>query len=188
MMMLAPILAGSATAGVSAAVPASVAAAGFGAIGGGAVAGSSFSLAGLLSGGFSVVSGLASIAKGNAQAQSLEDQSLWEQFNARQELTRGKTEAVAALKAGNDAVAAAQVAGFASGLQSSGSVTQAKLDASSDAQLNADLATEQAMAAAGARRGEAARLRSDAASARRGGVFDAIGTWGTALGQFAATG
>lgn len=177
MMMLAPMLAGSATAG-------GVAAAG----GAAAAAGSGFSLAGLLSGGFSVVSGLASIAKGNAQASNLEDQALWDEFNARQELTRGKTEAVAALKAGNDAIAAAQVAGFASGLQSSGSVTQAKLDASGDAQLNADLANEQAMAAAGARRGEAARLRSDASAARRGGLFDAFGSIGTAIGRFAATG
>lgn len=171
MMMLAPILAGSATA-----------------TGAAGVVSSGFSLAKLLSGGFSVVSGLASIAKGNAEAASLEDQALWSEFNASRELTRGKEEAVNALKAGNDAIAAAQVAGFASGLQSSGSVTQAKMDAARDATFNADNARDSAFIAAGARRGEAARLRSDASAERRGGIFGAFTTIGGAFGRFASTG
>lgn len=187
MMLMAPILAGSATAASAGAVASGAAAAGFGAIGGGAAAGG-FSLASALSGGLSLVSGLASIAQGNADAANLRDKAAWEDFNASRELTRGRQETVAALQAGNDAVAAAQVAGFASGLQSSGSVLNAKLDAIRDTEFNVATSRDEAMIMAGARRGEARRLREDAKSARMGGWMNAFGTWGSGLGRFARTG
>lgn len=174
MMMLAPILAGSATAGGAAAATGAAA--------------SGFSLAGALSGGLSIVSGLASIAQGRSEAAQLNDKAAWEDFNASRELTRGRAEAAAAMKAGNDAVAAAQVAGFASGLQSSGSVVEAKMDAMRDAEFNVSMARDEAFISAGARRGEARRLREDASAARRGGWMNAFGTWGSGLGRFARTG
>jgi hypothetical protein len=187
MMMLAPILAGSALS--SAAVASGAAAAGFGAIGGGAVAaGTGFSLASVLSAGFSAVSGLASIAKGNAEAADLRDKAAWADFNAARSTTKGQQDANAALRAGNDAIAAAQVAGFASGLAGSGSVTQAKLDASRDAQFNVNAARDAAAVEAGSYRGEAVRLRSDAGSARTAGFFNGFLSLARGFGRFAETG
>jgi hypothetical protein len=178
MMLLGPILAGSATAAGAAGAVGSAA---------GAV-GSGFSLAGALSGGLSIVSGLASIAQGRAESAQLLDKSAWESFNEKREVARGRSETIAALRAGNEAIAAAQVAGFASGLQSSGSVMQAKLDAARDTEFNVGMARDEAAIAAGARRGEAARLKRDAGWARFSGWTNALGTWGGALGRFRSTG
>jgi hypothetical protein len=176
MQLLAPLIGGSATAAA-------------GAAGGGISFGTILSAgAGIISAGAGIASGLARIAQGRAEAAHLNDQAAWEDFNARQELTRGRAEAVDSIKMANDAIAAAQVAGFASGLAGEGSVNRAKEAAMRDAEYQVSMSRSDAEIRAGARRGEASRLRADARAAKTAGVFGAVAEWGQTIGRFARTG
>lgn len=153
-----------------------------------AAAGGGFSLSAMLAGGAGVVSGLASLAKGSAEGTALESSALFEEFNGKQELLRGRSEALEVARAANEAIAAAQVAGFASGLAGSGSVTRAKESAMEDAEFQIGMTRSAAAMQAGARRGSAARMRSEATGARRASLFTALGSFASGASRFAETG
>ena len=137
-------------------------------------------LLGALAGVSGIASGLASIARGNAEASSLIGQAEFEEFNAKQELLKGRSHALTAMRAANDAVASVQVAGFASGLTGAGSVATAKREAFEEGDFQVDMARSNAAIEAGIRRGTAASLRRDVGWARFSG-------WAEGVGQFAQT-
>ncbi len=151
-------------------------------------AGSIGSFMSVLAAGTGIASGLATLAQGRAQATSLESAAKFEDFNGKQELLRGRAEALEVVRQSNDAVAAAQVAGFASGLAGTGSVTTAKQNSLRDAEYQIGMTRDAAMIQAGARRGAASRYRMEAGGVRTGSIFGALGQWGSTLGRFGQTG
>lgn len=132
------------------------------------------SLGTILSVGGSIASGLASIAAGNARASALESQAEVEDFRAKQELIKGREEVVKSLELLNDDLAAMTVAGYAAGLQPSGSVEAAKNDAIEAGEFSVATARDNADVASGMRRTSARNLRQDAKSARSGGIWGAL--------------
>lgn len=121
-----------------------------------------------------VVGGLASIRSGQAQEAALEAQAQDETLRANQETINGREVALDAMKKLNDNLAAITVAGYASGLQSSGSVESAQREAMDVGEANMTMARENSRFAAAARRGQANQLRAEGAAARQEGIFGAI--------------
>lgn len=127
-----------------------------------------------LSGLSTVVGGLASISAGRQQEAALEAQAQDEELRASQETLNGREVALNAMKKLNDDMAAITVAGYASGLASSGSVEAAQREAQQVGEANMASARENSRFAAAARRGQARQLRVEGAGARQQGLFGAI--------------
>lgn len=145
------------------------------AIGGaGAAAGAGGGLTSLFSLGSTVVGGLASIASGRQQASALEAQADQDRFQATQDELQGRQEAVNIIRKLNEDMGAGIVAGFASGLQSSGSTMVALEEAQKAGERNADMSRLQGRASAAARRVSAQQRIVDARGARSAGIFGAI--------------
>lgn len=148
--------------------------------GGGAAAGaagaasSGLSVGGFLSGLSTVVGGLASIAAGAQQKAAMDQQAMDEETRAVQETINGRTQALEAMKKLNDDMAAITVAGYASGLQSSGSIEQAQTEAQRIGETNMNMARDNSKFQAAARRSQAKQNRIEGRGAMTGGIFGAI--------------
>lgn len=127
-----------------------------------------------LSGLSTVVGGLASIRAGQAQEEGLLAQAEDEKLRANQETLNGRQVALDAMKQLNDNLAAITVAGYASGLQSSGSIETAQREAIDVGEANMTMARENSRFAAAARRGQARQLVREGAAAREEGIFGAV--------------
>lgn len=135
----------------------------------------------ILSGGFTALSALSSIAQGQAMSNLYTQQANVEELAARQELLQGRAVAVQQLRDLNEAVGSIRAAGYASGLAGSGSVNQAAQDAIERGNFAIDLTRDTAAMRAGARRTRAAGLRFQGGFARRMGVWQAFETATTYL-------
>lgn len=150
---------------------------GGGAAAGGAAAGAAaggLSATSIFSGLATVVGGLASISAGKQQANALENQAVQEDTQAVQETLNGRQEALTSLRKLNDDMAKIAVAGYASGLESSGSVATAQAEALDVGNANIATARENSRFQSASRRGQAKQLRTDARAARTGGIMGAI--------------
>lgn len=134
----------------------------------------------LISGGLSVVSALGSIGESQAQATALESQALMEDFNARQEILKGKQEQIAAQTELNDVLAANVAGGFARGLTGAGSVAGASEEAIRKSEQEIDITRQSAKIRAGQRRAQGREFRTEAAAKRTTGLFKAATTIGKA--------
>lgn len=145
-----------------------------------------------LSGGLSLAtglfSGLATIAQGLQAGAVAESQAAFEEFSARQELLRGREEALRSVEQLNKDLAASVVAGFASGLQPSGSVHAAQVAAIKDGNYQINLERDNAEIAAGGRRLSARQLRAEASAKRFSGVVGGATRIGSTFADFAKTG
>jgi len=130
--------------------------------------------------GSSLVSGLAAIQAGGARAAELRGQANQAEFEADQELVKGEQETANALAALNDDLGRAVVAGFANGLQGSGSVQVAIDEAREEGQFNVNTARDNAIIQSSLRRTNARQLRQSASAERDTGLFAAVGRVGQA--------
>lgn len=137
-------------------------------------ASSGLSLSSVFSIGSTIVGGLASIAAGNQQAAAMEAQADQDDIQATQDELAGRQEAVNAIRRMNEEMGAGVVAGYASGLQGSGSTQVALDEAQRSAERNADLTRSNAQMSAAARRASGVQRREDAKGARSSGIFGAI--------------
>lgn len=186
---VASAAAGSAGVGIGSAAAASAAAAGVGAaaasvgVGGAVAAGASTGLlasAGgffaslstfdLLTGGLSAFSAISNIAQGQAEAASLEEAALFEDFASKQELLKGRQEALRILEAETSALEQNIVNTAASGITGSGSSKAASDAISSKAKFETNITRSGAVINAEARKTQGRTLRLDATSASTGGV------------------
>ncbi len=163
--LMATALAGSGIAAKTAAATAAV---------------SSTSLFNAFTVGSTLVSGLASITAGQQQAAALEGQANQAEFQADQELVKGEQETAKALEVLNDDLGRAIVAGYANGLQGSGSVGVAIEEARQEGQFNVNTTRDNAVIQSSLRRTSANQLRQDAGAARDTGLFAAVGQAGQA--------
>lgn len=157
-----------------------IAAGAAGAASAGAAAAGTSSLFNAFTIGSTLVSGLAAIQSGNAQASALRGQANQAEFEADQELVKGEQETASALEALNDDLGRAIVAGYANGLQGSGSVGVAIDEAREQGQFNVNTTRDNAVIQSSLRRTNAKQLRTDARSASEGGLFAAVGQVGQA--------
>lgn len=142
--------------------------------GAGAAAGAGGGLTSIFSLGATVAGGLASIASGRQQASALEAQAAQDRFQATQDELAGRQDAVNAIRKLNQEMGAGVVAGFASGLQSSGSTMVALEEAQKAGERAADMSRLAGEASAAARRVSAQQRLSDAKAAKTAGIFGAI--------------
>lgn len=153
------------------------AASGLGAAAGAGAAGAAstgLSLSSVFSLGSTIVGGLASIAAGNQQAAAMEAEAAQDEIKATQDELTGRQEAINAIRRMNEEMGSGVVAGYASGLQGSGSTVVALEEAQRAAERNADLTRSNAQLSAAARRASAVQRREDAKGARSAGIFGAI--------------
>lgn len=177
----------SATALPAGATAAAIPAAGLGATSVGAAitpvaaattAAGGFGLLDALSTGLFIASGIGQIGSGIAEQKLLSGQSKMEEFNAQQEVLRGREESLRILQELNQNLAAQTVGAFASGLAPTGSVEAGKKQAIQSAQFETGIARDEAEMRAGARRQQAAVQKRRGQAALVGGLFDAAGTFG----------
>lgn len=143
-----------------------------GAVSGAAGAGST--LATLASVGSTVVGGLASFAASRQQAAAAEQQAKQEDLQATQETINGREDALNAMRRLNQDLASITVAGYASGLDSSGSVQSAKDQALEIGEANMNMARTNAAMASAARRQQAQQYRNDAKGYKTAGIMGGI--------------
>lgn len=168
--LMATALAGSGIAAGSAAATAGAA----------ATAASTSTLFNAFTIGTTLVSGLAAIQSGNQQSAALKGQANQAEFEADQELVKGEQETAKALEVLNDDLGRAIVAGYANGLQGSGSVGVAIDEAREQGQFNVNTTRDNAIIQSSLRRTNAGQLRQDASAARDTGLFAAVGAAGQA--------
>jgi len=140
----------------------------------GSAIGGTSGIAGFASGLSTIVGGLASIAAGAQQKAALDQQAVDEDTRAAQETLNGRQAAVEAMRKLNDNMGSILVAGYSSGLQSSGSVTTAQDEARKIGEANVDTARETGRIQAAARRSQARQLRIEGKGAMTSGIFGAI--------------
>lgn len=150
----------------------SVASSTAGAVGAAGATGGGF--AAFASGLSTVVGGLASVAAGAQQKAALDAQAMDEDMRASQETLNGRQAAVEAMRKLNDNMGQILVAGYASGLQSSGSVTTAQDEAREIGETNVSTARETGRMQSAARRSQARQLRIEGRAAQQAGIFGAI--------------
>jgi hypothetical protein len=149
----------------------------------GAAAGSS-SLLNAFSIGTTLVSGLAALQSGGAQAAALQGQANMEDFRAKQEEIKGMEETARAMGALNDDLGKAIVAGYANGLQGSGSVETAIREAREEGEFNINMSRDNAVIQSSLRRSNAKQLRQSASSSRAAGIWDAVGIAGKGAASY----
>lgn len=174
----APVAATAATAAATITQTAGAlggAAAGAGATGGLMSLFSNIGWADLLQGGFSLLSMSGDIIGGNMQAAALEEQAAYAELEGRQELLRGRQEAVVQKRNLNAAMAQIAAAGRASGLAGEGSIEAAQRVARQDADFDLGLTRDDAAMRAASKRAQAQQYRRSAGTALSGGVFSGLG-------------
>lgn len=139
-----------------------------------ATAGGLGSLASVGALGTTIVGGLSEIFKANAEASVLESKAAFADFEAEQELIKGRREALEARRAFNANAGAILARGAASGLQSSGSVDAAINDAQEAAQFDIGNAEDNAAIVSGTRRTQAREFRQQAGTTQSSGIFGAL--------------
>jgi hypothetical protein len=128
--------------------------------------------------GTTLVSGLAALQSGGAQAAGLQGQANMEDFRAKQEEIKGMEETARAMGALNDDLGKAIVAGYANGLQGSGSVETAIREAREEGQFNINMSRDNAVIQSSLRKSNAQQLRQSASSSRAAGIWEAVGIAG----------
>ncbi|MDD9905665.1 MAG: hypothetical protein OXT06_19015 [Rhodospirillaceae bacterium] len=168
---------GVVTTATTVGIPASMIAGGGAAAGGSGLMGAFASLTAgdILSGGLTAFSALSNIASGNAAAASLETQAAFEDFSAKQEILKGRQEALEIAEAANDALEANIVRTYAAGLTGEGSPGAAQRAIQEKANFETGISRDTSTINAGARRTKAQQLRLDATGAKVGGVAAAAG-------------
>lgn len=154
--------------------------------GGAALAGGTGLMAGLTTGemifsGLSTVSSLASMASGMQQGAAMESQAMWEDFSARQELLKGRREALQVMESLNESLGAEAVRVGASGITGEGSPAEAVIAAREKADFELGMTRDNAEILAAGRRAGASSLRLEATGARIAGAAQAAGTAGEAV-------
>lgn len=150
---------------------------GGGAAAGGVAAGAAatgFSATSFFSGLATVVGGLSAISAGNQKGAALDQQAVDEDTRAVQETLEGRQEALTSLRKLNDDMAKIAVAGYASGLESSGSVQSAQLEARDVGEANINMARENSRFQSAARRSQAKQYRIEAKGERKAGIMGAL--------------
>jgi len=170
MAALFPAFISAITGGGGAAAGGAAAASGAAAAGAGAFS----SFASIASIGSTVVGGLASIAAGNRQAAAQEQAAMDSETQAVQETITGRQDALQAMRQLNQNLAKVSVAGFASGLDSSGSISAAQNQALEAGQANIDMSRTNAAYASARRRGQSNELRREATGSRLAGYGQAL--------------
>jgi hypothetical protein len=140
----------------------------------GSVASAGGGFAAFASGLSTVVGGLASIAAGSQQKAALDQQAMDEDMRASQETLNGRQAAVEAMQKLNENMGSILVAGYSSGLQSSGSVEVAQEEAKRIGEQNISTARETGRMQSAARRSQARQLRIEGKGAMTSGIFGAI--------------
>jgi hypothetical protein len=128
--------------------------------------------------GTTLVSGLAALQSSNAQGAALAGQAKMEDFRAKQEEIKGMEETARAMGALNDDLGKAIVAGYANGLQGSGSVETAIREAREEGQFNINMSRDNAVIQSSLRKSNAQQLRQSASSSRAAGIWEAVGIAG----------
>jgi hypothetical protein len=149
-----------------------------GAVGAAGAAAGSSSLLNAFSIGTTLVSGLAALQSGGAQAAALQGQANMEDFRAKQEEIKGMEETARAMGALNDDLGKAIVAGYANGLQGSGSVETAIREAREEGQFNINMSRDNAVIQSSLRKSNAQQLRQSSSSSRATGIWEAVGIVG----------
>ncbi|MGB0817416.1 MAG: hypothetical protein ACPGQQ_00825 [Candidatus Puniceispirillaceae bacterium] len=146
----------------------------------GVSAGAASTIGTVLSVGLTAASAFSSFSAGNQQSESLLLQSQQASLNARAERLEGRRQSLA-IQEQLDADLASQNAIFAARgvLQGEGSAEAAKEAATKNATRDIELARFNADVNAGNAETRAAIAESDAAAAKKKGVFDAVGTIGS---------
>lgn len=148
--------------------------------GGGAAAGATaaattgFSATSFFSGLATVVGGLASVGAGAAAKSAQDQQAVQEETGAVQETLDGRQQALNSLRKLNDDMAKITVAGYASGLQSSGSVQTAQNEAREVGEQNINMARNNAAFQSASRRTQAKQHRIEGKAAYTGGLMGAV--------------
>ena len=132
----------------------------------------------LISGGLTGLSALSMFRAGQSAEQELMQSAALSEIQASQDLLEGRRQSLEITDNLIETMERNRVAGFASGLQSSGSVAQASQDAMREANLSRDLTQSNAQIRAAGRRAQGAVTRSRASNAFQRGVTGAIGTVG----------
>lgn len=129
----------------------------------------------VLSGGLSAFSALSRMAAGDAQSAALQTQANFETFGAKQEILKGRREALEIAEAAAEAIEQNIVAAGAAGLTGEGSVRAAQDAIREKANFETAITRSNAAINSGARRGTAESLRIDAGAARTSGKAAAAG-------------
>lgn len=146
-----------------------------GAVSGAAAGGGALSTLGTLASvGSTIVGGLSSIAAGRQQAAAAESQAQAEEMSATQETINGRNDALTALRRLNSDLSSITVAGYASGLDSSGSVQSAKDQAALIGNENMNMSRDNAAYAAAQRRQQAQQFRNEGRAAKTQGIMGAV--------------
>lgn len=142
---------------------------------GGFLSGLSLSTGDLISGALTGISAIGDISAGNAEAEALELEASLKGLQAEQETLQGRKDALDATIQLNDVLSSNLAGGFGAGLRSSGSVSQASVNAKQEADFTRDLVRSTAKIRAMSKGIEANVDRKRAANARSGGVMKAVG-------------
>ncbi len=173
--------AGPATVAGVAAVPGGLSAAGTAATAGLLGSGGVFGVGGtltafdMITGGFSAISAISDIASGQAGAAALEEGALFEEFGAKQEILKGRREALDILQTEQDLLEQNIVSTLASGITGQGSPKAAQQAIISKAAFETDITRSGAVIAAEARRAKGRQLKIEAGAAKTTGLTAAAG-------------
>lgn len=157
--------------------------------GGAALAGTATAGTGLLAGltggemlfaGMSMLSGLSSLASGEMEAGALESQAAWEDFSSRQEILKGRREALEVMESLNESLGNEAVRIGASGITGEGSPAEAVKAAHEKADFELGMTRDNAAILAAGRKAGAKSLKLEATGARIAGVTEAVSTVGEA--------
>lgn len=135
-----------------------------------------------------VVGGIAALSAGAAEKQALYNRAEDEEIKASQEVLKGREDAVKAMQRTEQLLAQNAVAGFASGLEASGSVVTAQEEAMEIGDRNLATSRENAQMAVYGRRSQASQYRVEGDAAARTGMFKALGGVLGGFSRFAARG
>jgi hypothetical protein len=125
-------------------------------------------------GGLTVAQGLMKLGASRQEAAMMEEQALWGDFNARQEILRGRQVVIEQKRQMGKIVASNIASGFASGFRGGGSITQASKDVIAEAEFQMDMTRMNSEMQAGQIKAQAGQTRKQASMTRQGGLFDAL--------------
>ena len=138
--------------------------------------------------GTTIVGGLSELFKANAEADVLKEKAAFADFEAEQELLKGKAEALDARRRLNANAGSIITRGAASGLTSSGSVGAAVDDATDAAQFDIGNAEDNAAISSGVKKSQAQQYRAQAGTTQTSGIFGALSHGFNFLGRREARG
>lgn len=143
---------------------------------GGAAGMASFAVPGLgwALAGLTVAQSLFKLGASRQEAAIMEEQALWADFNARQEILRGQQVVLEQKRLMGKIVASNIASGFASGFRGGGSITQASTDVIKDAEFQMGITQTNAKMQSGQINAQAGQIRKQASMTRQAGLFDAM--------------